>query len=47
MAETAKLENVTALQKMAGTWLELAEQLLNGERQASTGQNAPLTEKVQ
>ena len=45
MAERARRENVASLHRMAGTWLDLAEQL----RAPMTGsdQNAPSTDKVQ
>jgi len=39
MADTAQREDVGALQKMAETWLQLAEQLLT--QSANPDQNAP------
>ena len=48
MAESAGRENAVSLQRMAETWLELAEQLLTQERPViGSDQNAPSTDKVQ
>ena len=48
MAESARRENVAALQRMAEVWLQIAEDLLC--KKASSipdDQNAPSTDKMQ
>jgi hypothetical protein len=47
MAESAGSENAVSLQRMAETWLELAEQLLTQERPViGSDQNAPSPDKA-
>ena len=47
MAESAGRENAVSLQRMAETWLQLAEQLLTQERPViGSDQNAPSPEKA-
>jgi hypothetical protein len=47
MAENAEPDNVTALHRMAETWLQIAEELLTQNTPAPNDQNAPSTNKVQ
>jgi hypothetical protein len=47
MAESAGRENAVSLQRMAETWLQLAEQLLTQERPViGSDQNAPSPDKA-
>ena len=47
MADSAGRENVAALQRMAETWLQIAEELLAQMPPIPDDQNAPSTDKVQ